>query len=924
MMMASSRNARNSAMGFDRKTAERVANYQRGLRGAVWVLLAVVMAGSVAEAQVNVTTHHYDNARSGANTNETILTPQNVTVSSFGKLFSQPVNGYVYAQPLYLANVSIPGRGTHNVLFVATEADTVYAFDADNNTGANASPLWQVNLIDTAHGAAAGATTVNSSSDIGCSDLVPQVGITSTPVIDPITGSMYVETKSKEGGVFIHRLHAIDVTTGAEKSPGPIVITATVPGTGDGSVGGQVTFHDLRQLNRPGLLLVNRTLFLGYASHCDGFPYHGWVFAYDAATFAQTGVFNTTPNGGLGGIWMSGAGLAADASGNVYVATGNGTFDTVSVPATAVGESILKLGISGGKLALLDYFTPSNQSFLSSIDVDLGSGGVLLLPDQPGAHPHVLVVAGKEGRIYLVDRDIMTVNNQHYCSGCTSDPQIVQESNAGQIAGNGLFGTPMYWNNTIYFWGSGDVLKAISLVNGLLDYAHITSSTASYGFPGATPTISANGTSNGIVWSIDASQYGVPGPAVLHAHDATNVAKEFWNSTQAANSRDKAGNAVKFAVPVPVNGKVYVGTGTEVDVYGLFNPPAAPPAIITQPANQTVTASQTATFTAAATGSPTPTVQWQVSADVGLTYSNLSGATSGTLSFTTTLSQNRYQYRAVFTNSAGTATTTAATLTVNAPTPPTITTQPANQTVTACQAATFTAAATGSPTPTVQWQVSADVGLTYSNLSGATSGTLSFRTTLSQNGNQYRAVFTNSAGTATTTAATLTVNFSNCAVASFVGTDTSTQGNWHGVYGADGYSIANETQSLPAYASFAVQNQLSFTWATGISDPRALQTGSNTGRIASTWYSSSSFAFDVNFTDGNSHRFALYALDWDSSARAESVQIVDANSGAVLDTRNLSLFNNGIYLIWNLSGHVKINVTLTAGGNAAISGAFFR
>src|SRR5260370_6313919 len=282
MMMASSRNARNSATGFDRKTGETVANHQRGLRGAVWVLLAVVMAGSVAEAQVNVTTHQCDNARSGANTNETVLTPQNITVSNFGKLFSQPVNGYVYAQPLYLANVSIPGKGTHNVLFVATESDSMYAFDADNSTGANASPLWQANLIDKAHGAAAGATTVSSSSDIGCGDLVPQVGITSTPVIDPTTGTMYVEAKSKEGGVFIHRLHALDVTTGAEKSPGPVIITATIPGTGDGSASGQLIFGGpstagqtiaLRQPRRPGLLLLNGTIYIGYPWLWYGPPY---------------------------------------------------------------------------------------------------------------------------------------------------------------------------------------------------------------------------------------------------------------------------------------------------------------------------------------------------------------------------------------------------------------------------------------------------------------------------------------------------------------------------------------------------------------------------------------------------------------------------------------------------------------------------
>ncbi len=718
------------------------------------MLLGVVAAASFAAAQVNVTTHHYDNARSGANTNETVLTPQNVTVSSFGKLFSQTVNGYVYAQPLYLANVSIPGKGTHNVVFVATEGDSVYAFDADNNTGANASPLWQASLIDTAHGAATGATTVSSSSDIGCSDLVPQVGITSTPVIDPATGTMYVEANSKEGGVFIHRLHALDVTTGAEKSPGPVVITATIPGTGDGSVGGQIAFDALRQLNRPALLLVNGAIFLGYASHCDSWPYHGWVFAFDAATFTQKGVFNTAPNGGQGGIWMSGSGLAADASGNVYVATGNGTFDTVNVPATAVGDSLLKLGMSSGKLALLDYFTPYNQSSLNSGDVDLGSGGVLLLPDQPGSFPHLLVGAGKQGLIYLLNRDQMTKLNQHYCNGCSSDTQVVQESSLGQVGG--LWSMPAYWNNTVYFWGSGDVLKSIPLVNGLLDYAHLTSSTISYNFPGATPTIAANGTSNGMLWSIDSSAYGAPapGPAVLHAHDATNIARELWNSAQAANGRDQAGNAVKFATPVIVNGKVYVGTSTEVDVYGLFT---SPPAITAQPTNQTVTAGQTATFTVAATGSPTPTVQWQVSTDSGATFSILSGAISTTLSFTTASSQNGNQYQAVFTNSAGSATTTAATLTVNPATPPTITTQPASQTVTAGQTATFSVVASGSAPLNYQWQKNTGTG--FLNIPGAAAASyITPPTTTSDSGSTFQVVVSNAAGPVTSNAATLTVN----------------------------------------------------------------------------------------------------------------------------------------------------------------------
>jgi hypothetical protein len=579
----------------------------------VLLALCFFVAALNCAAQSNIT-YQYDNARTGQNTSETILTPSNVNVNQFGKLFSLPVTGQIYAQPLYVPSVAISGKGTHNVIIVATENDSVYAFDADSNTGANASPLWQVSLVDATHGATSGETALNSSTTIGCTDLQPLIGITSTPVIDTGSGTIYLEAKSVSGSNYFHRLHALDIATGSEKSPGPIQIKATVSGTGDGNSNNQLVFDSnnlaLHHLNRPGLLLMNGTIFLSYASHCDFFPYHGWLFAYDAATFAQKGVFVTTPNGGLGGFWMSGAGLAGDANGNIYAATGNGSFSQGG--PLELGDSILKFNFSNGTLSLADYFTPFNQNTLNGGDTDLGSGGVLLLPDQPGSHPHVLVQAGKEGRIYLVDRDKLTTNpantsqEEPFCSSCTTnDPQIVQESGSGLIGG--MWSMPAYWNNATYWWGSGDVLKSIPLSNGLLDFTHITSSTGSYGFPGASPSISANGTSNGIVWSVDSSQYGSPGPgpgpAVLHAHDATNVARELWNSTQAANSRDQAGNAVKFSVPRIANGRVYIGTSTEVDVYGLLNagtPTTATPVI--SPGSESVTSSVPVTITDSTSG----------------------------------------------------------------------------------------------------------------------------------------------------------------------------------------------------------------------------------------------------------------------------------------------------------------------------------
>ena len=508
-----------------------------------------------------------DIGRTGQNLNETTLTPAVVgNTTTFGKKFSQPVDGFIYAQPLYAPNVAISGKGTHNVVFVATEGDSVYAFDADSNTGANANPLWQASLIDTAHGATAGETTVDSNRDLGCSDLIPQVGITGTPAIDPSTNTMYVETKSREadGTTFVHRLHALDISTGNEKAGGPSTINATVAGTGDGS--NTIVFDALNHMDRPGLLLVNGVVFLGYASHCDTQPYHGWVFAYDATTLAQKSVINLTPNGGLGGVWMSGQGLAADSQANVFVSTGNGSFDT-SGTVLDFGDSIVKLSLASGALKVTDYFTPFDQDFLAATDTDVSSGGVLLLPDQAGNHRHELVQVGKEGTIYVVDRDQMTANNLHYCANCNSDTQIVQEL-PGALGG--MWSSPAYWNNNVYFWGSFDQLRQYSITAGGLGVTPTAVGAIGLRYPGATPAISANGTAGAIVWAIDSTGFRLPNPAVLHAFDATNVANELYNTTMAANSRDKAGNAVKFTVPTIANGKVYIGTQTELDVYGTL------------------------------------------------------------------------------------------------------------------------------------------------------------------------------------------------------------------------------------------------------------------------------------------------------------------------------------------------------------------
>jgi len=579
---------------------------RRGNR-RVWLSRAVLcglcyLVGALSGWGQNVITYQYDNGRTGQNTTETTLTPANVNVSQFGKLFSVATDGKVYAQPLYAPNIAIAGKGTHNVLIVTTEKDSVYAFDAD--TGGR--PLWQISLVDAAHGAGAGETAVNSGT-IACTDMQPLIGSASTPVIDTGTGTIYVEAKSTiSGSAYFHRLHALDITSGAEKSPGPVGITATVSGTGSGSSGGQLPFDGKHQLNRPGLLLMNGTIFLGYASHCDHAPYHGWLFAYDEATLTQKSVFVTTPNGGQGGIWMSGAGLASDTNANIFVSTGNGTFSQGT--PLELGDSILKLNFANGTLSLLDYFTPYNQSSMNSGDFDLGSGGVLLLPTQPGSNPNLLVQAGKQGTIYLLNRDKLTTNpsntsqEEPYCSGCGSDPQIVQEVPGAM---DGMFSMPAYFNGATYWLASDESLKSIPLSNGLLDIGHMTSATGLFAFPGATPSISANGTSDGIVWAIDSSQYGFPGPgpgpAVLHAYNAANVSEELWNSTQAAGNRDQAGNAVKFTVPRIANGKVYIGTSTGVFAYGLLGTPQAALPVIS-PAAGTYVNSVNVTITDATPG----------------------------------------------------------------------------------------------------------------------------------------------------------------------------------------------------------------------------------------------------------------------------------------------------------------------------------
>jgi hypothetical protein len=537
---------------------------------------ALLLTCSFAHAQVNVTTYHNDLSRTGTNSLETQLTPLTVNSNQFGKLFTTSVDGVVSAQPLYLAGVTIAG-GTHNVLYVATEHDSVFAIDADSG-----AILSQVNLIP------AGGRTLNPTGDIdpSCMDQVPEIGITGTPVIDPSTGTLYVVAKSVVGGQAMQYLHALDTGTLAEKFGGPVSITASVNGTGEDSVGGVVPFNVLQENQRPALLLDNGHVIIGFGSHCDIAPWHGWLLSYSASTLAQEAVFNTTPNGSYAGIWMSGGGIAADAAGNLYFSTGNGTSDgPVSSGGNAdYGDSVLKLGPpAAGTFPVIDYFTPWDQATLQANDADVSAGAAVLLPALPSGKA-LLALVGKDGTMFELD----TANLGKYCpdfvaplTPCTgSDPQVFFES---PNATTGTWGSPAYWNGNLYWGGSNDHLRAFSFntstgaisSDGPSAAVGTSESGNVFAYPSPTPAVSADGTSDGIVWALDGSEYSSTCVAgsncqVLYAYDATNLAVILWSSNQAANNRDVPGSAVKFAVPVIANGKVYVGSQGAVSAYGLI------------------------------------------------------------------------------------------------------------------------------------------------------------------------------------------------------------------------------------------------------------------------------------------------------------------------------------------------------------------
>jgi PA14 domain/K319L-like, PKD domain len=570
--------------------------------GLAWI---VFLPASLL-AQSHVTTQHNDAARTGANLNETVLTTTNVNFSQFGKIFERVVDDEIYSQPLYVEGVNIPGVGVRNVVYVTTNSDSVYAFDADDPNAS--APIWRVAYINPAAG-----ILPLSRTDVGqaCGtyvDFAGNIGIGGTPVIDAASQTMYFVVRTKENGTFIQRLHAVDIATGAERPNSPIVIQASVTGSGDGrDASGNIAFNHRTQNQRAGLLLDHGVVYIAWASYCDQGPYHGWILGYDPTTLQLVMVHNTSPDGGLAGIWQSGGGLSADAAGNVYALTGNGSFNG-DVAGRNYGNSFIKVSPNG---TLLDWFTPFNWSFLNATDEDLGIQGALLIPDT-----NLVVGGGKEGVLYVVDR----ANMGHYRS--TDNTQIVQSFQAS--SSGRMNGSPVYWNSptygpAIYLWAAGDPLKVFRLMNGQFQTPAAAQSTAlaSGGMPGGMLSVSANGgtAGTGILWATisrtgDANHTSRPG--ILRAYDASNVTRELWNSEQNP-TRDTLGNFSKFSPPTIANGKVYVATlSNKLVVYGLLNPTNGNTIpTVNAGTDQTIQLSETATLTGTATddGLPNPPAQ---------------------------------------------------------------------------------------------------------------------------------------------------------------------------------------------------------------------------------------------------------------------------------------------------------------------------
>jgi hypothetical protein len=538
--------------------------------------VSVTDLAQTSNATVHVTnypgvfTHHNDNARTGQNLGETVLAHANVSAATFGKLVSFNLDGMAMASPLYVAGVSIPGQGVRNVAYVATQHNSVYAFDAD---GRSTTPLWQRSFLGS------NVTAVPAADTGECCDIAPEIGITGTPVIDQATGTLYVVAKTKEGSLYRQRLHAIDISTGNEKFGGPVMLQASVPGTGQGSMNGQIAFDALHQNQRPALLLSNGVVYIAFGSHGDVQPYHGWVLGYDATTLNQTMAVNLTSTGEGGGIWQANGGPAADAAGNIYVVTGDGTFDTGSNNRKNYGDSYVKISPNG---TILDFFTPHDQGNIDINNFDLGAAGPMILPTQPGVNRNLLISAGKNNNIYLLKYDTSTTPSNPTVMGgfnSSNDNQIVQSLVNIFPFGTpepGNYSAPVYYNSTVYFGPIRDNIQAFRLTDGLLSTSATSRSAEVFNYPGASMAISGNGASGGILWAVQRNgDCGVQitcasaAPGVLKAYDAGNLANLLYSSDEIP-TRDMLDFASKFSVPVVANGKVLVASMSKLTIYGLL------------------------------------------------------------------------------------------------------------------------------------------------------------------------------------------------------------------------------------------------------------------------------------------------------------------------------------------------------------------
>lgn len=549
-------------------TPPNIASDNGAQYSAVIANSAGSVTSTVATLMVNpatdVLTYHNDNARTGQNLTESILTTSNVNVTQFGKLAFFPADGFVDAQPLYASNVHIPNLGTHNLLIVATENDSVYAFDPDSS-----ATIWHVQVLKTGE----------TASDDPSNPAYTQIGANATPVIDRTMGphgAIYVVASSKDGsGNYHQRLHALDLALGTELFSGPTEIEAKYPGTGDNSDGTNVIFDPMQYRERCALLLLNGVIYTTWASHFDTRPYTGWIIGYSESTLAQTNVLDITPNGNAGAIWMSGGGMAADSSGNIYFLDGNGTFDYTmdanGFPSLGdYGNAFIKLSTSGNRLRVADYFELDDDNAENNADIDLGSGAAMLLPDLTdgsGKTVHLAVGAGKDRNLYVVNRDSMGKSSE-------ADVNIYQKF-VGLFPGP-IFAAPAYFNNTVFYGSVGGPIQGFTITDARFSGSATFQSANSFGYPGTIPSISANGANDGIVWAGE-SVPGVwstapPAPfalglGVLHAYDPSNL-HELYNSNQASGGIDQIPIS-KFATPLVVNGKIFVGTPIGVAVFGL-------------------------------------------------------------------------------------------------------------------------------------------------------------------------------------------------------------------------------------------------------------------------------------------------------------------------------------------------------------------